>query len=134
MLTTERPRLRPHVRRTLLPSDPEHAYLEDLLGLCDEPQRLTLKEASWLDLLDGERSLVEIHRAAGREFGAPPSLEMLAHWVERLDEGLLLDTPRFRQIAEAPLRPARHAGGYYAAEPDGLRHQLEGYFTQRGGP
>jgi AmmeMemoRadiSam system protein B len=134
MLTTERPRLRPHVRRTLLPSDPEHAYLEDVLGLCDEPQRLTRQQASWLDLLDGERSLVEIHRAAGRAIGAPPSLETLARWVERLDAGLLLDTPRFRQIADAPLRPARHAGGCYAADPASLRRQLEGYFIQRDAP
>lgn len=132
MLTIERPRLRPHLRRAFVESDPHNAYVEDMLGLCDEPQRLTAQEASWLDLLDGERNLVEIHRAAA--LGGAPSLETLARWLERLDAGLLLDTPRFRQIVDSPIRRARHAGGCYAADPVSLRRQLEGYFTQANGP
>jgi AmmeMemoRadiSam system protein B len=130
MPTTERPRLRPHVRRTLLPHDPDHAYLEDLLGLCDEPQRLTPVQTAWLELLDGERTLAEIHRSTA----AQASLETLARWIERLDDELLLDTPRFREVIAAPIRPERHAGGCYFADPDILRRQLEGFFTQRGGP
>jgi AmmeMemoRadiSam system protein B len=123
------------VRRALLPHDPHHTYLEDLLGLCDAPQRLTPQEATWLDLLDGERTLAEIHRAAARAAGwSAPPVEALARWVERLDLGLLLDTPRFRQVADAPVRPARHAGGCYPADPDALRRQLDGFFTQPGGP
>src|SRR5262245_20860389 len=134
MPPTQRPRLRPHVRRTTLSHDPEHVYLEDLLGLCAEPQGLTPQEAVWSALLDGERSLAEIHRAAARSTGVQLPLEMLTGWVERLDQGLLLDTPRFHQAVSAPVRPARHAGGCYAADPDALRRQLEGYFTQPGGP
>jgi MEMO1 family protein len=130
MAATERPRLRPHVRRTVLPDDPDHVCLEDLLGLCDEPQCLTPEEAAWLDLLDGEHSLAEIHRDTG---GRAPR-DRLAQWVERLDNHLLLDTPRFRQVVDAPVRPARHAGGCYAADPASLRRQFEGYFTQPKGP
>jgi MEMO1 family protein len=130
MLATERPRLRPHVRLTLSPHEPDSAYLEDLLGLCEEPQRLTSQEAAWLDLLDGERTLADIHRATGTAL----PLDRLARWIEQLDGRLLLDSPRFRQVAGAPVRPARHAGGCYAADADGLRRQLEGYFTQPGGP
>jgi MEMO1 family protein len=133
MLTPERPRLRTHLRRTSFADDPDHAYLEDQLGLVDGPQRLTAEETAWLDVLDGERNLAEIHRALARG-NAPPTLESLARWIERLDAGLLLDTPRFREIVDSPIRPARHAGGCYAADPDTLRRQLEGYFTQPGGP
>src|SRR5205085_8447171 len=43
-------------------------------------------------------------------------------------------TPRFRQAIAAPVRPARHVGSCYAADPAALREQLAGYFTQRGGP
>src|SRR5947209_7191475 len=97
--STNCPRLRPHVRRTQAP----HAvYLEDALGLCAEPERLTLVEAAWLDLLDGERTLADIHRATGARL----PLETLARWVERLDERLLLDSPQFRRIVDGPLRPA----------------------------
>jgi MEMO1 family protein len=128
-LTTERPRLRSHLRRATAPRDTDHVYLDDQLGLCAAPERLTPQEASWLTLLDGERTLADIHRAAG---GAP--LERIAGWLERLDRGLLLDSPRFRAVVDGPVRPARHAGGCYAADPDGLRGQLDGYFTQPGGP
>jgi MEMO1 family protein len=134
MPASERPRLRSHLRRAVVENDQESAYVEDLLGLCDEPQRFTAQEASWLDLLDGERNLVEIHRESARAAAGAPSLETLARWVQRLDAGLLLDTPRFRQIVESPLRPARHGGGCYHADPTELRRQLEGYFTQPGGP
>jgi AmmeMemoRadiSam system protein B len=127
MHSTDRPRLRPFVRHALALDDP---YLEDMLGLCDEPQPLSKEESVWLDLLDGERSLVEIHRSAGTR----QPLETLVRWVQSLDNHLLLDTPRFRQVVDAPVRPARHAGGCYFADPERLRRQLDGYFTQADGP
>ena len=134
MLVTERPRLRPHVRRGYSPSDPGFAYLEDLLGLCGAPQRLTPHESSWLSLLDGDHTLSEIHGDAARSSGVQLPLQDLVRWVERLDQGLLLDTPRFRQAVASPIRPARHAGGCYAADATELRHQLAGYFTHPRGP
>lgn len=130
MLATARPRLRSHVRLTAGSDGAGFAYLEDLLGLCEAPYRVSVEEAGWLDLLDGERTLVDIHRSSG----AAVPLEAFARWVEQLDGRLLLDSPRFRQVAGAPVRPPRHAGGCYSADPDGLRRQLEGYFTQPGGP
>jgi AmmeMemoRadiSam system protein B len=118
------------VRLTFETDDSVSAYLEDLLGLCETPHRVSIEQAAWLDLLDGERTLAEIHRATG----AALPLDALARWVEQLDSRLLLDSPRFRQVAGAPVRPPRHAGGCYSADPEALRHQLESYFTQPGGP
>ncbi len=135
MPSTERPRLRSHVRRTFLPHDPAYSYLEDLLGLAGAPLRLTPQETAWLELLDGERTLADIHRATARGQGwADAGPDELARWVERLDRGLLLETPRFRAVVEGPTRPARHAGGCYAADPDALRRQLDGFFTPPDGP
>jgi AmmeMemoRadiSam system protein B len=130
MLAVIRPRLRPHVRVTRSPADAGSAVLDDLLGLCETPHRVTAQEATWLDLLDGERTLADIHRATG----AALPLEALARWVEQLDGRLLLDSPRFRQVAGAPVRPARHAGSCYSTNPEVLRRQLEEFFTQQGGP
>jgi AmmeMemoRadiSam system protein B len=113
-----------------LPNDPGHAYLEDLLGLCEEPQRVTAVEATWLELLDGERTLADIHRAAGARL----PLEALTGWIDQLDRKLLLDSPRYRDVVAAPVRPARHAGTCYSVEERKLRRQLEGYFTHPDGP
>jgi AmmeMemoRadiSam system protein B len=130
MLAIERPRLRPHVRCVLAPDDPGGAYLEDLLGFCNRHQRLTPEQAAWIELLDGERTLVDIHRSAGTR----QPLETMARWLARLDDELLLDSPRFQQAASDPVRRPRHAGGCYADNERDLRRQLEGYFTQPGGP
>jgi AmmeMemoRadiSam system protein B len=130
MLAIERPRLRPHVRCIVAPHDAACAYLEDALGFCERPQRLTAEQAAWIELFDGERTLIEIHRRTG----ACQPLESLTHWLQRLDENLLLDSPRFRQAVNHPVRQPRHAGGCYADDPHELRRQLEGYFTQAGGP
>jgi hypothetical protein len=127
MPTTDRPRLRRHVRST---HEAGQAQLEDALGLCPQPQRLTPLESAWLDLFDGARTLADIHRATGARL----PLETLTRWVERLDDRLLLDSPRFRQVVDGPVRPARHAGTCYRADADALRPQLAGYFTQAGGP
>ena len=131
---TERPRLRPHIRAGYSANDPGFTYLEDLLGLCAEPQRLAPHETSWLKLLDGDHALGDIHREAARASGVQLPVHDLVRWVERLDQGLLLDTPRFRRAVAAPIRPARHAGGCYSADADELRRQLDSYFTHPRGP
>src|SRR5437660_1640519 len=134
MLATERPRLRRHVRRAVLPHDPGFFYLHDVLGLSDQLQRLTPHEACWAELLDGEHTLAEIHYASTRRTGVQLSLDELTRWVDQLDQRLLLDSPRFRQAVSTPIRPARHAGGCYAADPGELRRQLDSYFTHPKGP
>jgi AmmeMemoRadiSam system protein B len=65
--------------------------------------------------------------------GRLASAERLARFAARLDDNLLLDGPRFRQIVDAPVRPPRCIG-CYEGDPDLLRRQLTGLFTNPRGP
>ncbi len=93
-------------------------------------------------LMDGRRELSEIQREFRLQAGGPVALADLNGLIEQLDEALLLDTPRFRAHLRAeieiyrnnPVRPATHAGGAYAGEPDELREQLAELFTCEAGP
>ena len=62
--------------------------------------------------------------------------------IDRFDQAGFLETERFaarrRALEEAfrrsPVRPASHAGGAYAGEPEGLTAQIEAFFSGPGGP
>src|SRR5688572_11901510 len=134
MLATERLQLRPYLHVARLPHDPGAHYLVDRLGLAEQPHRLTPQETGWLELLNGRHTLHELQMAARARAGGsllPP--EHVAHWVDRLDANLLLDSARFRQVVEAPVRQPRHIG-CYEREPARLRRQLDALFTHPDGP
>ncbi len=134
MLHLERPQLRPYLRGGRAPHDPHHVYLTDRLGLAPDQQRLTPEEFALLDYFDGEHTVHDIHARAVREIGpAGVSVERLTRLVARLDEALYLDTPRFRAIADAKVRPPRCIG-CYEGNPTRLRAQVRSLFTQRRGP
>jgi AmmeMemoRadiSam system protein B len=60
-------------------------------------------------------------------------LEWFTALVEKLDQALFLDGPRFRELLDSPIRePA--CLGCYEAEPDALRRQIAGLFNADGGP
>src|SRR5262245_11896389 len=88
-------------------------------------------------LMDGTRTVDEIHAQAQRHLGSAAGRGGVEHLVSQLDEHNLLDTPRFRERWKAeierylnnPVRPAAHAGGAYAADPLELREQLAALFT-----
>jgi AmmeMemoRadiSam system protein B len=127
-MTDPRPKLRPHHQLVQDPRDPHHHYLVDLLRQCPEPLRLSREEARWLRWFDGRRSLADLGAAADG-----PPLERLAALAARLDEALLLDSPRWRRRAESPVRePA--CIGCYEGEPERLRRQLQRLFNHRRGP
>jgi len=134
MPTLERPRLRPGLAAALDDSDPYSVLIWDRLGLADAPRRVTLREFRWAQMLDGQRTLrdiqAEVMCLAGGELLA---LEEFANLVERLDEALFLDGPRFRERLDGPVREPSCIG-CYEAEPDALRRQLHGLFTGRQGP
>ena len=82
--------------------------------------------------------MAEIHRVVSDRHGEQaPGLEDIARFAERLDDAGFLDSPRFaarrRRIEQAwlasPSRPAAHAGGAYAGDPDLLRGQIDGFFV-----
>lgn len=128
------PRLRPYLKPARDDRDPHHIYLVDLLGLSPQPPRLTFQEFYWLHLFDGQRTVADIRLEVMRQSGGLHlPLDIFATLVAKLEEALLLDGPRFRQIADSPVRPPRCIG-CYEEEPSLLRRQMEQYFTSRPGP
>ena len=93
-------------------------------------------------LMDGTRTLAEIQAAFRDKMGIEVARTELERIVAQLDGAYLLAGERFeeyrREQAERylsnPLRPAAHAGGAYADDPNELREELAGYFTAEGGP
>lgn len=98
--------------------------------------------AAAVSLMDGSRTLEEIQATFQQRFKQQVELADLEQLLVELDSRLFLDTPRFRaqwklaveQYLNAQARPAAHAGGAYAAEPEALKRQLESLFTGAKGP
>jgi AmmeMemoRadiSam system protein B len=134
MPTLDYPQLRPYVVPAQKAGDPNHVYLVDQLGLTDVPVCVTVREFFWVRLFDGERSLRDIQCEAMRQAdGQLLPLELFTALVERLDAGLILDGPRFREVASDPVRPPSCIG-CYEGDPDLLRNQLEDLFKAPRGP
>lgn len=76
--------------------------------------------------IDGRRSLLTL----GLEAGVP--VEDVAALVAALDDTLLLDGPKWRQLVEAPVRPPACVG-VYPDDPAGVQRQMRGLFTAPGG-
>jgi AmmeMemoRadiSam system protein B len=91
---------------------------------------------------DGQHSLVDIQAELMRRFGELVPRADIEQLVAALDEQGFLDSPRFasrrravdQAFLAAPTRPASHAGGAYAADPEVLRRSLEAFFTGPDGP
>ncbi|MBC8145362.1 MAG: AmmeMemoRadiSam system protein B [bacterium] len=97
--------------------------------------RLPMAIVEYLMLLDGRRSAEFIAQRAAvqRDFSVDDFMDI----VNTLEQEYFLDSPRFRslrderdrQFNELPTRPAAHAGSSYAADPDELRAELDGYLA-----
>jgi AmmeMemoRadiSam system protein B len=130
----ECPRLRPGLAATPDSGDSRFIYIFDQLRLGKHPQRLSLPEFLWVQLFDGQRTLRDIQAEGMRRLGGMLlPLEWLTALVERLDEALFLDGPRFRERLASPIREPSCIGSY-EGEPEALRRQLTGLFTGPRGP
>jgi AmmeMemoRadiSam system protein B len=130
----DRPRLRPGLAAARDEADPFAIILFDQLRVSRQLVRVTAREFTWLQWLDGSNTLRDVQAAAmcgGGGLLVP--LEPLAALVERLDAALFLDGPRFAERLTGPVREPVCVG-CYPADPDELRMQLDAYFTAPGGP
>ncbi len=134
MPVVERPQLRPHLGCAPENRHGRHFVVFDLLRLSERAVRLTGVEAGWLRLFDGQRTLREVQAEVMQQLGGQlVPLEVLQGLAERLDEALFLDGPRFRAVADDPVRRPMHVG-CYEGEPGSLRDQMRRLFTGPGGP
>jgi AmmeMemoRadiSam system protein B len=98
--------------------------------------------AAIVSLMDGSRTLEAIQRDYAKQFGRSVEIEDIADLVRQLDDRAFLDTDTFRArwkaaiegFLNSPVRPAAHAGGAYAADPEALSAQLAALFTHDHGP
>lgn len=124
----ERPKLRPGLTITADPLRPGAVILVDAFGFNPSPCRLTRLECSYLTYLDGTLSLTEIGNMDREKRYGKLSPDGLSSLVNRLDNGLFLDGPQFRQRADHPVRDPRCIG-CYSGHPKTLRKQLQELFT-----
>src|ERR1700730_16330921 len=143
MTSSDRPRLRA-LEAFPIEQDGERLIgLRDPSGFTEQVILLPIPALDIVSLFDGERSVSEIHEVVSSRHGLDvPGPEEIARFAERLDEAGFLDSPGFairrRGIEDAwlarPSRPAAHAGGAYAEDPDALKDQMDGSSVHADGP
>ncbi len=133
MALLERPQLRPHLAAEPENHERSSFLVWDQLRLSDRVVKVTAIELRWMQLFNGEHSLLDIHGKVGQQGGPVLPLEVLQRLVHRLEAALFLDGPRYRQRIESPIRPPCCVH-QYEAHPGGLRGVLEDLFTRPGGP
>jgi MEMO1 family protein len=85
-------------------------------------------------LFDGQNSLRDVQAEAIRQLdGCLIPLEVFERLAEDLDRALFLDGPRFRELANNPIRQASCVH-QYETKPGALRAVVEDLFTRSGGP
>jgi AmmeMemoRadiSam system protein B len=95
---------------------------------------LNTREFRWVELFNGQRTLREIQTEAMRLAGGELlPLDLFTRLVQRLDDALFLDGPRFREATQQAVREP-HCIGCYESEPEALRRQLDRLFTEPRGP
>jgi len=116
--------------------------LRDPLGYASESVLLPYPAFFVVSLLDGRHSVLDIQGAFARQFREVLSANAVLDLIGRLDELHYLEGERFASFARevenrflgAEVRPLAHAGTCYDADPERLRAQLAGFFTDPSGP
>jgi AmmeMemoRadiSam system protein B len=134
-MTSRFPKLRPV--ETIVVPDPQHGrllVLRDTQGVTTDQAFIPAALIPIVARFDGDLSLEDIARTVSRELGETVTLALVRGLADALDKALFLDGPSYRSaLAEvrrafhdAPVRPASHAGGAYAANAPDLRAYLDG--------
>jgi len=121
----------------------EMILLRDRTGYCETPMVLSKPLLLLLMRMDGQHSLRDLQEVFARATGELLFTEKLREIVEVLDAGLFLDSDRFAEHAQRvverflsdPTRRMQLNGKSYPNDPDQLRNQLNGFFSEKlGGP
>jgi AmmeMemoRadiSam system protein B len=116
--------------------------LRDPSGLTEHVAMLPAAAVIVVALCDGTRDLAAIQSEIQKRYRERVPLSAIQNLLEQLDEGLLLDSPRFAEhraklhadFHAAPRRAAVHAGASYPSDPGSLRQFLDGFFRHERGP
>ncbi len=136
------PKLRPVEALPVKVSGREMIALRDPLGWTDATPVVSPALLPILQRFDGEHSLLDIQTEFTRETGHLLPSDLLKDVVAKLDEALILNSPRFaahretllREFAAAPVREAAHAGASYPGEPAEIIAMFDKHFESPDGP
>ena len=142
MNPTDRPKLRPVEAFPVEAQGKKGIALRDPAGFTDSVVVLPPPLLDIVSLFDGEHTLLDIQEVFMRRHGELLLTDRLAEISRTLDQHGFLESESFarrRAAIEArfrasPTRPAAHAGGAYAAEPEALSAQLTAFFSHPEGP
>ena len=142
MVSDEYPRLRPVEAFPVDHEGERFLALRDSAGYAPSAVMLPGALVEIVALFDGAHSIVDVQAELVRRHGEIVPRAQIESLVSGLDEHGFMEGERFEarrraidgEFLAAPIRPASHAGGAYAAEPDELRAAMDGFFTHRLGP
>ena len=134
----ERPRLRPLVLVPVSDGNREVLLVSDPLGVVRGQPVLGIESIAILQLLDGSVSLTDITAALMRDTKDIRVANMVRDFVARLDQLLMLDSPRFEaayrelrdEYRQLEIRQSAFDGRSYPAERDKLTAFLDGHFAE----
>ncbi len=126
------------------PVETEHGQMiavRDPSGISEETLVLSPDAFYLLRFFDGSHSLLDLQTEYTKAFGQFLPEHKLREIVTHLNEHLYLENDYFdaqlSKIKQAflslPARPAAHAGQSYAAEPEKLMAQIDGFFRDKEG-
>lgn len=109
--------------------------LRDRLGFAQDSLLIPPHLAALLAQMDGENSLRDLQSNYMRMTGKLLYVEDLQNYVQKLDEGLFLESDRFlalvarerQEFFDEPVRRMQFAGTSYPADPHQLRAHLDGF-------
>lgn len=125
------------VHQTMYQGEPVYV-LQDSQKLTDAAIILPQALGPLALLCDGQHTVPEIKAALEGRYGLPLPQEIIVNLLDQFDQALLLDGQIYNQARQkaidafraAPFRPSALAGGSYPADPDDLRHKLQGYLDE----
>ena len=120
----------------------QYVVLWDPSGLSAERLIVPLNYFYLFQFFDGEHTLDQITAEYLKKFGEFLMPDRLEKLVAELDVRLFLSNARTEEAERAadaayralPVRKPAYAGRMYAAEPDKLRAEIDGYYASKEGP
>ena len=141
-MSDEHPRLRPVEAFPVDHEGERFLALRDPAGYAPSVVMLPGAVVEIVALFDGGHTIVDIQAELTRRHGEIVPRAQIEALIDGLDEHGFMESERFAdrraaidgEFLGSPVRPASHAGGAYAAEPDELRLTMDGFFTHAEGP
>jgi MEMO1 family protein len=141
-VSDEHPRLRPVEAFPVDHEGQRVLALRDPAGYAPSVVMLPGAVVEIVALFDGSHSIVDIQAELMRRYGEIVPRAQIETLIEGLDEHGFMESERFAERRAAidgeflasQVRPASHAGGAYAADPDELSATMGAFFTHPEGP